>query len=129
MPFRPLSPALFWAFVILFLSAFPGDQLPDEGFFSRIPYFDKFVHAIMYGVFSALLCIGFKKQGGENILLWATKSLALLIAGGYGMAMEWMQYGFFHERSYEYGDMIANWVGAALGVLLFIGIYGKEKEK
>lgn len=125
MTLRSLGPAFLWAVVILLLSAFPGDRLPDEGWLN-IPHLDKLAHLIMYMILAFFLGVGFKKEGGTTIFQRSTRLMSFVLAGIYGVLMEFLQFGLSVGRSFEYGDMIANCGGAALGILLFHGIYGKD---
>lgn len=108
------APALICLAGITILSLTSGVQLP--GF--RILSADKLAHAAAYGVLSILTAYGAYKTRRRMLRAaeWAGIGLG---ASAYGALMEWAQYFFAPGRFFEYDDMIANGVGAALGLLAF----------
>jgi len=110
--FKSSIPIIIWAFTILVLSGYPGDKiiaLPLIGF-------DKLVHIIMYTGFSFLLCLAIKK---EHLSLLKDKSLVILISVLYGGFMEICQHYIFINRNGNWPDVIANSIGAILGILIY----------
>ncbi len=94
----------------------PGVQLPSFNLFAT----DKLAHALIYGILVWLAIRGsyaFDKQ----LVAWKWAVGIFLFAVAYGMMMEFVQYAFIPGRFYEYGDMLANTVGATLGLLLSAG--------
>ncbi|MFN4081112.1 MAG: VanZ family protein [Saprospiraceae bacterium] len=119
----PFLPALICLASITMLSLSPGVQLP--GF--RIVSADKLAHAAAYGVLSILIAYGLyeKRRSMLSPAAWISVGLA---ASAYGALMEWAQYFFAPGRFFEYDDMIANGVGAALGLWAFAWFL-KQKNK
>ena len=105
-------PAIFWGGLILVLSTKGGINMPD----SLMNFFevDKLGHAVFYGVFTFLICWGFKRSGKP---LRTSFGLAFLIAGVYGVMLEFVQFAFFPGRYFEVLDIVANISGATLSWL------------
>lgn len=117
-------PAILWAVSILYLSAFPGPQI-DLNFKFLAP--DKVSHFAAYGLLSVLIGWGYFKQHQPRVIGTSKLSnqafLVILVIGfTYGVLMELMQYLFLPNRYFEYGDMLANFIGSFFGLLL-IRIY------
>jgi VanZ family protein len=87
----------------------------EESWITRIPLFDKWIHAGIFMILSMLLCWGVYKIKGASPIL---KTYFLRIAVGclvYGIIMEFVQKYFVPERSFDIGDIIADGAGAFLG--------------
>ena len=109
------SLTFIWAIVILYLSAKSVTQIKIDLF-----SFDKINHLAAYGLLSVLMCWGIwkeKKAFKSKVLL-----IVLIISSTYGVLMEIMQYLFFPNRYFDYGDIIANILGSILGIFI-IRIY------
>jgi VanZ family protein len=120
---RPYIPAILWAIIILYLSAFSGPQI-DLNFSFVAP--DKVSHFAAYGLLSVLVGWGYFRQQfrlKEKKELSIKVFLIILVIGfTYGVLMELMQYLFLPNRYFEYGDMFANFIGSFFG-LVIIRIY------
>jgi VanZ family protein len=126
LPWESIS----WGLLILVLSALPGDDL-DKVKLIDIPYLDKFLHGTFYFIFTILLIYDLK----EKIHLRKYKAffISLVIAVTYGLIMEITQNYIFQSRSAELLDMLANFGGSVLAVLLYekivFGLIYRIKEK
>lgn len=107
-------PALLWLLLITALSTLPNPQLP--GF--QLLAADKLVHAVVYGVLTWLLLRGGSRSTSRSVG-WRERWAAFLFSTLYGVLMEWVQYAFIPGRFYEFDDMLANAVGAAVGAFFF----------
>lgn len=107
-------PAFFFAGIILYLSAFPGPQIDlNFDFVGK----DKIGHLIAYFTLSVSIAWGYFKT---NLKLSKKASLIILVVGFfYGYSMESMQYLFFPNRYFDYGDLVANFIGSFLGIKAF----------
>lgn len=118
-----LKPAL-WIIVVAFLSLLPGDDLPQDSFLSRIPHFDKLVHAGMYFFLCIFLISPFEKlRVGKGYI---TSFVVSVILGG---LFEILQITITRNRSGNIPDLIADAVGALLALLFFsLFVSGKRME-
>lgn len=111
-------PAIFWAAVILVLSATPGQNLPQIDFGDLLAA-DKIAHVGVYLILTLALIWGFNRQkrlNKRNLLI------AILISGGYGVLLEFCQYYFFPGRYFEILDIVANIIGS-ISSLLFLKLF------
>lgn len=100
-----MFPALIWALVILFLSAHPQMGLSRHWGWIQP---DKIGHAGAYALLAFLLQLGFKR--------WF---FPVIIGTLYGIAIEFMQHAFFYGRQFDLLDMLANFIGCLMGVVVF----------
>ncbi|MBN1988187.1 MAG: VanZ family protein [Bacteroidales bacterium] len=110
--------SLVWALIILFLCGMPSDDVPSLGFLN-IPHLDKFIHLVLYFVFALLLYSGVTHKAYKKSLAKKNHITIAVIAIGYGICIEIMQYHLFTSRSAELGDAIANIAGYALGTIMY----------
>ena len=109
---RLLLPVI-WFLTITWLSTKGGISLP--GF--KIISADKLGHIAAYALLGWLILLAYGKK--DNALL----GNVWLFCFVYGAIMEWIQYTFFPNRFFELDDMVANGIGAAVGVLAFRFLY------
>lgn len=101
--------AWLWFVVTTVLLVIPGNALPKAPPI-EIPFFDKWVHVVLFGVLSWLFC-AFAKSIPDKV-----KILVLVVI--YGIAMEFVQKYLVINRSFDIVDIVADSIGAVLGVLL-----------
>ena len=95
--------SIIWAAIMLLATTMKtGDEMPKF----EIPYFDKIVHFVIFGVLGFL--ISYEKRRLEV-------STAVICAG-FGIAIEIIQ-SFLPWRSFEVADMVADTIGALAGML------------
>jgi len=94
-------------------------QLPQSLSFNGV---DKLQHVAAYGTLGVLWAFAIRQNQlagrAAPSWLWLLGSLCLLGAG-----MEYAQYAFFPNRYFEFADMLANGVGAGIGLLVFNRIF------
>lgn len=110
MRIRAFLPALAWLIAITYLSATPAVQLPRFQLFSS----DKLAHAAAYALLAWLFAQGLRANTHGRDFSLSQLALVFLLPALYGAVMEWMQGAFFPNRFFEYDDMLANAVGAAI---------------
>ena len=98
--------------VIALLSLWPSSSLPQVSLFSGA---DKLVHICMYLGLSFLACWIYE-IGHQRV--WFIYSL-LAAVFMYGALMEVLQHTMRAGRSFDFKDMIANLIGAIIGVLIY----------
>ena len=107
--------------MVLYLSAFPGPQINFDLWLAQ----DKINHLAAYGLLSVLIAwenIKNQEKLSRNVFL-----TVLIVSSSYGVLMEIMQYLFFPNRYFDYGDMVANLLGSFFG-LLAVQIYCLNKK-
>lgn len=111
-------PAIAWAFLIWSLST--TSNLPPIPWDFLSP--DKIGHLLFYAVQTLLLIAAFSKS-----LEWKRKGnwtwifCCMIIAGCYGILLEFVQ-ATIPDRSFDYADMIANFIGTFIGAFAYYKI-------
>lgn len=108
-------PAIAWAFLIWSLST--TSSLPPIPWNFLSP--DKVGHLVFYAILTLLIIGGFvhslawKRKGAKSWILFC-----MAIAGFYGIYLEFVQ-ATIPGRSFDYADMLANFIGTILGALFY----------
>jgi VanZ family protein len=111
-------PAIVWVIIVTVLLVLPGPDIPEVSFLDLI-YFDKWVHAGLFGGMTFLLSFPFIKN------FTATKKMLIYIAivcALYGAIMEYVQKYFAFERDFDYWDMAADTVGCIIAYFFSITV-------
>ena len=95
------------------ISASTGNALQLDASWLAFAQADKLKHFGAYLVLAALWLYAFRQNGTRP-----TGRVALALFG-LGAALEGVQWGFYPARVFEYGDMLANGLGATAGALGF----------
>ena len=108
-------PAILWATLIWSLST--TSSLPPIPWNFLSP--DKIGHLVFYAILTLLLIGGFvhslswKRKGAKSWILFC-----MIIAGLYGVSLEFVQ-ATIPGRSFDYADMLANFIGTFLGAFVY----------
>jgi VanZ family protein len=114
--------AIVWVFIITYLCFVDGSNFNKPHI--NIPHLDKIVHFVMFFILGILLgIIGHIKHTRFNIK-WLP-----FIAIIYGGVIEIVQQLFIPTRSGDVFDWVADTVGLIVGIVLFLYIPNKIKQK
>ncbi len=103
--------ASIWTLLLLYFSLIPARSIASLHLWS-FPGLDKVVHVVFYLLFGFLWSMSISQH--NNRTSW------ILISGiGLGIFMEAGQYYMMNGRSFELLDILANAIGAYLGVLVY----------
>ena len=112
MNLRRWWPPVLWAGVIVTATSIPGRFVPDIG--ER--YFDKVVHAFMYGVLGLLLARSMHNPPRTTLLrVWLA---SILFCGAMGSLDEWHQQ-YIEGRDADVNDLIADCAGSVVGASIW----------
>ena len=105
---------------IVTLSLLPPQDFPQLPLFQGV---DKVVHFMMYFIFSLLFCWAIKTELNYYRLFF-------IIPGtiGWGIFMEILQYSMHIGRSFSWYDILANTVGVACGVFIYVLVCPKSQS-
>ena len=107
------SLAIIWSVFIAVVSFIPNSSLPDIKLNLLQP--DKLAHAAVYFFLTATLLWGFwKEKRLETKTIWLSFGISCV----YGILIEGAQYAFFPGRFFEFYDIIANVIGALIGLIV-----------
>lgn len=115
---RGFFPAYVFSLMIWVVASLPGEELekiqkfPDNPLL-RIILSDPFMHFLVFGLLTLLICRGFHLKSRESIPLLKVGTLA----SGYGLLIEVYQ-GILPWRSFGLDDLFWNLVG----VLFFLSL-------
>ncbi len=100
------TPAVVWATLVVVATSWPNPGLPQAG------HLDKVIHAVSYGLLGWLV--------GRAMPATTRVPVAAAFAGlvAFGALDEWHQ-GFIPGRATSGADLLADAVGALVGLLLF----------
>jgi VanZ family protein len=120
---RPIAFVLpvIWMAVIYVLLIMPDNDIPKLGFLDAI-YFDKWVHAGLFGMLTLLFSWPFRKLYPPQHSLFISIAVSALL---YGIAMEYAQKYLTTDRDFDYADMIADGVGCLIAYLAIRFIISK----
>ncbi|MGO4289416.1 VanZ family protein [Chitinophaga sp. RAB17] len=113
---RYFAPAIIWIILILVVCTLPGNDIPSNSFLDKI-HFDKFVHFGLFGGIVLFLSLGIYKQ--KKYISPRTLVLLVIVAAGYGLAIEFIQKYWAIGRSFDMYDVVADTLGAIAGVWVF----------
>ena len=115
-----------WTVFTIFLLLIPGSDIPGDGLFS-IEGLDKVAHVILFG--GIVLFWGFwfrNRQGAGSFgrLVWWTVLLSAIL----GIGLEFLQRYAIPNRSFNVGDIWADFGGSAAAALFHIFWLGNRKK-
>ena len=123
---KKFIPGIAWFFLVLILLCLPGNEFPKNIEWLEKIYFDKWVHAGLFGILAFLLMYPYAKseidlQSKLNTIL----KIALAVSV-WGLTTEFIQKYFVPFRNFDLWDWAADSVGA-LAALVFWRIRLKSK--
>lgn len=128
IPFKKFFPGIAWFFIVVVLTCMPGKDVPQIDWLDGI-YFDKWVHAGMFGGLTVLFCWPFYRSPySEKQRLYYFIKIALA-ASIWGLTIEFIQKYYIPGRDFEWLDWAADSFGALLAFLFCRKYFIKEKAK
>jgi VanZ family protein len=110
-----LGMATFWTLLILFLCLVQLNNVPSVG----IKGADKYVHFTFHFIFTLLWCVYFflliKKVTFKHL------GSVLVVSLLFGILIELLQGAFTTTRQADTFDVLANFTGACVGIILMLG--------
>lgn len=110
--FKYWVPLYIYAGIIFYVSGM-SRPLPDVD----IPFFDKLLHILEYGLFAILASRAFRKSSRKSVFE-NFKILAVLVSIAYGISDEFHQ-AFVSGRDFSVFDMAADSIGGILGAFVY----------
>ncbi|MGN6295305.1 MAG: VanZ family protein [Ginsengibacter sp.] len=118
--FAYFLPGIAWFFVVGLLTLMPARDVPEVGWFDKIPDFDKFVHAVLFGGLVILFAIPlFKSQISfrQKVNYAIRISIAVIV---WGITIEFLQKFFVPSRDFDLLDWAADTFGVIIALWLCI---------
>lgn len=110
------APAAVWFAISIILLTLPGNDLPQSSLLN-LPYFDKFVHLVMFFLLTILFSYPFSKMPAPPAVKAAIFNKVALYVILYGILMEFIQKFFTSARSFDVIDILFDSLGSVSGLL------------
>lgn len=116
IPFAYFLPGIAWFFVVGILTLMPAKDVPEVGWFDKIPNFDKFVHAALFGGLVILFAIPILKSqiSSRQKVNYAIR--VCIAAVLWGITIEFLQKFFVPSRDFDLLDWAADTIGAIIAL-------------
>lgn len=119
---------VFWTLLTIVLLCLPGSTIPGNGIeFFDIPNFDKIVHVILFGGIVFFWGGHYASKGssgkGEVKLLILFTILSIVL----GIVLEYVQFYFIPQRSFDRGDILADAGGSLAALLWLMYLYPRKQ--
>ena len=112
--------AFGWLVFVSILFFLPGSAFPKEDWFSKI-YFDKWVHIGIFTVLVSLWSWVFELRYNKYVIVLFAAAVL------YGYLVEVIQDQYISNRSFDWGDLLADSAGTILGLAGWFWMSKKNK--
>jgi len=119
---------IIWSLVIVGVCLIPGKNLPETSFLDGLGI-DKIIHAFFYLVLILLVTRGLLKPSNYSFSRNKAIVVAFLYCAFFGIGIEFMQSAFVASRTGDVFDVLANNIGAFIGVLIILKYTKRKTEK
>lgn len=111
------------------LLCMPGSAIPGGGRFFNIPHFDKIVHVVLFA--GIVLCWGvyYAFRPAKVRSWWQLVILWTILSTGLGIVLEYVQFYYIPQRSFDRGDIVADAAGAIIAMLFLLLVYSRRIVK
>ena len=114
---NPFLPGIAWFFVVLILICLPGNDIPHvDDWFKKI-YFDKMVHAVMFGLMAFLFMKPVARFSISHRKKWHYFIAITLAICVWGLVTEFIQKYLIPGRTFDLNDWAADSAGAIITML------------
>lgn len=120
--------ALLWAFLILALCTMPVSGITSIKLLDLLS-FDKLAHMLLFAMQFWFIAIGQLKQHVFSYKRKRAATLAFIITIAYGGSIELIQGFLLTGRTMDILDMVANIIGATIGLFFFLAFKKKYKKE
>jgi VanZ family protein len=115
--------AILWAIMTLIGCGVNGNSLPHVSI--NLFEIDKLAHFTLFGM-QAWLILFYSHGRDATQVNWKWVHEGVWLSVFYGVLIEFLQYTVFINRSYDYGDMLADAIGA-LTCYIFAPLFFRSK--
>ncbi|MFD2037645.1 VanZ family protein [Belliella marina] len=119
-----LLPAVIWLGLVLLAMLSPGDKFPST---PQIPHKDKIVHFGLFFVLNLLWMRVWVVEASKDKKFLKLFTSYLVFGIIFAILVEYLQL-YVPNRSFDYYDIAANMLGAAVGVICFYILYKMDSK-
>ncbi len=109
--------AVGYTLIITILFLMPASNLPKLSIWGKIPYFDKWIHSSFHAALAFLWLKYLLPK--RNIPVKRIFGLLIFCCLLYGIIIEVVQYSLNDGRNADGWDVLANFTGTLIGVIIF----------
>ncbi len=113
--FKHFLPGIAWFFFVLILLLIPGSEFPETDNWLKKIYFDKWVHAGLFGILSFLFMYPFRLRKNPGSIM----IIVVILTSLWGLATEFLQESLVKGRSFELMDWAADTAGSIIAAIIF----------
>ena len=106
-------PAIAWMILSTIAFCLPGSALPKNDWLGKIQL-DKWIHIGIFSIMLVLWCSPFLYRSAQKPLIKLFAEMAVTLFA-YGVLMEFVQHFFVSNRSFDWGDIVADAIGCLIG--------------
>ncbi len=118
-------PGIAWFFLVLTLLCLPGNDLPKADGWMNFIFFDKWVHAGLFGILTWFFLIPFSSEIKPGKTKWNAALKVALAVSVWGLTTEFIQLFFIPGRNFDLLDWAADSTGVLIAVILYWRLYVK----
>ncbi|MEO7444030.1 MAG: VanZ family protein [Ferruginibacter sp.] len=126
MKIKSFIPGIAWFFFTAVLLFLPGQDLPDTDDWMAAIYFDKWVHAGIFGMLVLSFIYPVYRLRGNDEFYRRWRFYVMAAVAGWAFITECIQYYFIPGRQFDVFDIAADLTGASLA-LVFSYIFFKKR--
>jgi VanZ family protein len=117
-PVKSYLPGIAWFFFLLILLCLPGTDLPEADSWMKFIYFDKIIHACLFGTLAFLFMLPISSSTADTREKWIYVILITISTSVWGLSTEFIQKFLVSGRSFEFSDWVADSVGAIIALII-----------
>ena len=111
-------PGIAWFFILLIVLCIPGRDLPDSGDWLQKIFFDKWIHAGLFGLLAFLFMAPVYATSLSYKNKWLCVIVVATLISAWGLCTEFIQHYLVSGRSFDKYDWLADTEGAVLAIFI-----------
>ena len=115
---KKFIPGIAWFFILLILLCIPGTDLPKSGDWLEKIFFDKWIHAGLFGLLALLFMLPVYTSTISTANKWLFIIIIATIVSAWGLTTEFIQHYLVNGRSFDKFDWLADSVGAIIAIFI-----------
>jgi hypothetical protein len=125
IPLKKFLPGIAWFFIVLLLTCMPGNDVPKIGWLDNIYFFDKWVHAGLFGGLAFLFSWPFYKSDFSRTKRLHYFIKIALASSIFGLMIEFIQRFYIPGRDYDLLDWAADTFGSLIAFIVCVRYFLK----
>lgn len=125
---RHFAPGIAWFVLVAILLFIPASELPKPQTWLKKIFFDKWVHAFLFGFLAFLFMKGSFKAWPKSKLLSRIFVCIFIVCSAWGLATEFIQGNWIKGRGFEWLDWAADSTGALMALIYWLIILNKQPK-